>query len=506
MLKTKTRNIIIIVAIFVAVIILVYFLSQYFKPSYSRSDGLRKMFRIKNDMVLLDNAASTLPFDHLFDILRTYSCFYSNIHRGTGMSSLLSSHCYEKSKDIVKEFVGAQKGYFVAYGKNATEQLNLLAAIIAQLYTNGIRKRSTIILTEMEHHSNDLPWRYLARIGMNIVYVGLAPNGDPTGAGIDYSDLQQKVNKYGQDLNIISVTGISNVTGIRLNIQKIGSLARSVGAYFSVDGAQLVPHTKVDMTALGIDFLAFSAHKIYCPFGLGALVGRENILSQLTESPLIKGGGEVKFVAPMTSLDFGVVWKSNEDLLEGGTQSIIGAVALANVLKTITKIGMDSIEEREAMLYSEAYKLFSTLGVSVVSPNPKYGTSSSILSFQTPSYDSALIGSILCYEYGICVRSGCMCAIIYVGHLLGKSDDDLTTIEKSMLKGAEQPLPGVVRISFAMYNNMDDVHKVYDAVKNILDGKIRYTYTKKGDAYVPDTNVHACECVYDKELKHLIEP
>ena len=499
-MKTRTKNIIIVTIIVGVIVIGIYFLGFY-----RHRDRLRDMFYIKKDMIYLDAAASPLPMNHLFNILKTYSCFYSNIHRGTGMSSLLSSHCYDKSKDIVREFLGAND-YFVAYGKNTTEQLNLLVAIISQLYVTGIRKRSTVLLTEMEHHSNDIPWRYLSRIGMKIIYVNLAPNGDPTGTGIDYSDLQQKVTTYGKDLNIISVTGISNVTGIRVNLQRVGSLARSVGALFSVDGAQLVPHTKVDMTALGIDFLAFSAHKIYCPFGLGALVGRKDILSQLIESPLIKGGGEVKLVIPPSNGDFGVVWKNNEDLLEGGTQSIIGAVALANVMRTITKIGMKTIEKRETELYNEAYRLFSVLGVNVVSPDPKFGTSSSILSFQTPSYNSALIGSILCYEYGICIRTGCLCSSNYVSKLLGKTDADLITLKKSLESGIEQPTPGVCRISIGMYNNMEDIHAVYRAVKNILDGKIMYTYKQEGDSFVPETDEHMCEYIYNKELKHLIEP
>ena len=376
--------------------------------------------------------ALTLPFSHLFDVLKSYSCYYSNIHRGTGMASILSTHCYEKSKDVVREFLGAKNGYFVAYGKNATEQLNLLSAIIAQLFTRGVRKRTAILLSSMEHHSNDLPWRYLTQIGMRIDYINFSSSND--GKGIDYSDLEQKVKQYGQDLNIISITGISNVTGIRVDLDRVSKLAKSVGAYLSVDGAQLIPHTKIDMTTMGIDFLAFSAHKIYCPFGLGVLVGRQDVLDSLVESPLIKGGGEVKFVCKPSGTDMGVVWKKDEDLLEGGTAPILGAVALSNALRTIANIGMNEIENHEAELYLEAYKLFSTLNVTVVSPDPKFGTSSTILSFHTPAYDSALIGSILCYEYGICViKTGCMCAIIYISFLLGKTDDDLFRYERRLL-------------------------------------------------------------------------
>jgi len=454
---------------------------------------------------MLDNAASTLPFLKLFDVLKSYSCYYSNIHRGTGMASLLSTHCYEKSKDVVRDFVNANHGYFVAYSKNATEQLNLLAAIIAQLFTRGVRTRSTILLSGMEHHSNDLPWRYLTRIGMKVDYINLASgnnNGD-----MEYSDLDQKVNQYGQDLNIISVTGISNVTGIRVDLARVSKAARRVGAYICVDGAQLVPHTKTDMTALGIDFLAFSAHKIYCPFGLGVLIGRQDVLDSLVESPLIKGGGEVKFVCKPSGNDFGVVWKKDEDLLEGGTGPIIGAVALSNVLRTIMNIGINRIENHEAILYREAYHLFSSLNIVIVSPDPKFGTSSAILSFHTPSYDSALIGSILCYEYGICVRSGCMCAIMLVSHLLGKTDDDLTSMKKSITNGQAQPLPGVIRISFAMYNTLDEVHAVYQAMKNILNGDIRYIYTKQGDSYIPDIDEqNKCECMYNTYLRPLVEP
>jgi len=497
----KTKNILIAVAIVVAVVVVSYTLLHLIKR---RRNRFRDMFYIKPGMIMLDAAASPLPFDHLFDILRSYSCYYSNIHRGSGISSLLSTHCYERSKEVVKDFVNAKNGYFVAYGKNATEQLNLLVAIIAQLFTRGVRKRTAILLSSMEHHSNDLPWRYLTRIGMRVDYINLSSN---SWEGIDYSDLEQKVNKYGQDLNIISVTGISNVTGIRVDLARVSKLAKSVGAYICVDGAQLVPHTKTDMTALGIDFFAFSAHKIYCPFGLGVLIGREDVLNSLVESPLIKGGGEIVFVCKPSSSDFGVVWKKDVDLLEGGTSPILGAVALSNALKTIMNIGFDEIEKHEARLYSEAYYLFSSLNITVVSPDPKFGTSSSILSFHTPSYDSGLIGSILCYEYGICCRAGCMCAIILVSHLVGKTDDDLASMKKAIENGQSQPQPGIVRISLAMYNTLDEVHAVYNAVKNILDGKIMYTYKKVGDSYVPDIDEKLkCECIYDKILKPMVEP
>ena len=166
----KTRNILIAVAIVIAIIVVSYILIHLFKKN---RNNFRKLFYIKPGMIMVDSAASTLPMSNLFDVLKSYSCYYSNIHRGTGMASLLSSHCYEKSKEVVRDFVGARHGYFVSYGKNATEQLNLLSSIIAQLFTRGIRTRTTILLSGMEHHSNDLPWRYLTRIGMKVDYINL---------------------------------------------------------------------------------------------------------------------------------------------------------------------------------------------------------------------------------------------------------------------------------------------------------------------------------------------
>ena len=357
-----------------------FFVILFFEKK--KSEGFT--FNVKKGLILLDNAATTLPTREILNTMRDFSGYYANIHRGTGMSSLLSTHCYERSKEVVKEFVSAlpMENYFVTYGKNVTESLNLVCAIIGQLYTNRIRTRNVILLSEMEHTSNDIPFRFLSRLGMKIDYIGL------NGCDLDYNDFQSKVNKYGSDLNLISVTGVSNVTGVRTNIPLISGLGHSVGSWICIDGAQLIPHTRVDMASLNIDFLGFSAHKIYCPFGLGVLISRIEILKMLVEPPLLRGGGTIAFniqVSPENNEEknqsdnisirnqnssLNVIWKKNDELLDSGTASIIPCVALVHTLKSLQRIGMDKIELYEAQLYSLAYSLFSTLPINIVSPPP----------------------------------------------------------------------------------------------------------------------------------------
>jgi cysteine desulfurase / selenocysteine lyase len=495
---------ILVVAVAVATIIAIIWYSLYGRKKSGFS------FKINSGTIMLDNAASTMCPTEIFDTMRDFSCYYSNIHRGTGMNSLLSTHCYELSKEIVKDFVGATpyNKYFVSFGKNVTEQLNLVVAIIGQLYSRHVRSRSVILLSEMEHTSNDIPFRFLTRLGMVLDYIKL------NGADLDYNDLQMKVQKYGSNLNLISITGVSNVTGIKTNLPVLAKSAHSVGAWICIDGAQLVPHTRVDMTQLGLDFLGFSAHKMYCPLGLGVLVGRIEILNLLTESPLIRGGGEIIYNAILTPTsgtypqDLNIIWKKNEDLLEGGTGAVIPCVALIKTLKGLQRIGLDNIETHESKLYALAYSLFSTLPITIVSPPPS-GISTCILSFFTPVVDSALIGAILCFEYGISVRTGCLCANNYVSKLTGKTAGDIQRLIGSIKNNEKTTLPGVVRISIAMYNSEDDIKLCFVAVKNILEEKVKFNYVRKdGGGYVPDheKDLDTCVCKqYNTLLKTIVE-
>jgi cysteine desulfurase / selenocysteine lyase len=295
-----------------------------------------------------DSAASTLPFEGVLQAINEYIPYYSNVHRGYGYSSRYSSELVEQCREKVLEFVHAPKDEFVCiFGKNTTECLNKISWCFTNPSCKCSSGKNVILLTKMEHHSNLLPWRKQDFIDLD--YVDITPDGH-----LDMNDLQMKLAKYSGKISVVSVCGASNVTGIINPLKEISTLVHSAGAMLCVDGAQLVPHTEIDMERDGIDFLCFSAHKMYAPFGIGVLVGRKDFFN--TSSPCLVGGGEVRFV----TLD-DVVWKPTPHKEEEGTPCVIGIVALMEAIRILSSIGMKQVLTMKLnciLMLMKSYPLF----------------------------------------------------------------------------------------------------------------------------------------------------
>ena len=265
-----------------------------------------------------DNAATTPPFITVMDEINNFSPWYSSIHRGTGYKSEFSSNTYENCRKIVLQFVNADLEEDTAiFVKNTTEAINLLCC---SLWDND--KDLTILTTKMEHHSNDLPWRNRFKV----IYAEVDRFGR-----LKLEDLEDKLKKN-KNIKLVSITGASNVTGCINPIHKIAKLAHSYGAKILVDGAQLIPHKPFSMKGDNedekIDFSAFSAHKMYAPFGTGVLIGPKEVFQY--NEPHYRGGGTVKIVT-----DDYVMWDNAPNRFEAGTPNIIGAVALAEQYKKL---------------------------------------------------------------------------------------------------------------------------------------------------------------------------
>ncbi len=272
--------------------------------------------------VNLDNAASTPPLQDVMDELSRFMPFYSSVHRGTGFKSRLSTEVYERAHSTIAEFVGADLSTnCVIFGKNATEAINKLS------YRIPIADDAVVITTMMEHHSNDLPWRERAKV----VHVAVTPEGR-----LDEDDFDRQLDKYAGRIALVAVSGASNVTGF---IQPIHELARKThdhGAMILIDAAQLAPHRKVDMKPDGdpehLDFVAISAHKMYAPFGTGALIGPDEIF--LSGPPEYRGGGTVDVVTADE-----VEWAGTPDRDEAGSPNVIGALAMAVAAQVLMEVG-----------------------------------------------------------------------------------------------------------------------------------------------------------------------
>jgi cysteine desulfurase/selenocysteine lyase len=270
----------------------------------------------------LDNAASTPPMKAVLEAVNRFMTYYSSVHRGTGFKSQLCTQAYEDARQSVLGFVGADPGVHTCiFGKNTTEAINKLARRFP-----FSPERDVVLTSGMEHHSNDLPWRARART----IHVSLTPDGR-----LDEADFDAKLEQYGQRLALVTITGASNVTGYLNPIYRLAQKTHAAGGQIAVDCAQLAPHRKVDMRPVDdpshLDYVTISAHKIYAPFGTGALVGRRDTFEE--GDPDISGGGTVELV----TLDQ-VVWAEPPDKEEAGSPNTVGAIALGAAIRELEKL------------------------------------------------------------------------------------------------------------------------------------------------------------------------
>jgi selenocysteine lyase/cysteine desulfurase len=414
----------------------------------------------------LDNAASTPPLKSVLNTVNDFMRYYSSVHRGTGFKSQLSTHAYERSRQLVLEFLEANPAEHVCiFGKNTTEAINKLARRFP-----FSTERDIVITSGMEHHSNDLPWRANARA----IHIDLLPDGR-----LNEPDLDAKLAIYGNHVALLAITGASNVTGYLNPIYRLAEKAHAVGAYILVDAAQLAPHRKVTMGSLEdpahLDFVAISAHKMYAPFGTGALVGRRDIFER--GDPDMVGGGTVEIV----TLDE-VVWAGPPDRDEAGSPNTVGAVALGAAIRELSQISMEAVARHETEL--TAYALEKLQGIPGLilygDRRPEYAAERlGVLPFLLDSHSHFLVASILGYEYGIGVRSGCFCAHPYLLHLLGLDKQEANEVRNQMVSGDKSQMPGMIRASFGLYNDFSDVDALVQALTDIVQNKYRGSYVQE---------------------------
>lgn len=406
-----------------------------------------------------DNSASTPSFKHVQNVINQFLDFYSSVHRGTGFKSQLSTEVYESARHEILKFAGANPENSVCiFGKNTTEAINKLARRFP--FT---AKRRVVLTTSMEHHSNDLPWR---AVGVNVVHVRSLPDGR-----LDEADFDEKLKLYQDQIALASVSGASNVTGFINPIHRLAEKVHTAGGDMVVDCAQLAPHRQIRMgepdDPARIDFIALSAHKMYAPFGSGALVGRREIFEH--GAPDMVGGGQVEIV----SLDQ-VEWSSPPNREEAGSPNTIGAIAMAAAASQLEAIGMGNVAAHEAQLTAYALEqLISVPGIQIYGDrNPDTSTQRlGVIPFNLEGIPHYLTAAILGYEFGIGVRNGCFCAHPYMLHLLGVGPSEAQLVRQHILDSDRSQVPGLVRISFGLYNSSDEVDRVVDAIKAIVSGK-----------------------------------
>ncbi len=432
-------------------------------------DGSRRVY------TNLDNAASTPAFRAVQTAVNDFLAFYSSVHRGTGFKSQISTYIYEEARRITLSFLGARSDeHTCIFVKNTTEAINKLARRFP--FTP---QRDIVLTSGMEHHSNDLPWRAATKT----IHIALTPDGR-----LDEADFDAKLASYGSRIALVAITGASNVTGYLNPIHRLAEKTHAVGAQIMVDCAQLAPHRKVDMLSLDdpghLDFVSISAHKLYAPFGGGALVGRRDVFEQ--GDPDMVGGGTVEIV----TLD-DVVWAGPPDRDEAGSPNTVGAVALAASLRQLESVGMQAVAEHEASLTAYALqKLGSVPGIHIFGDHhpQRAGERLGVIPLLLEGISHFKVSAILGHEYGIGVRSGCFCAHPYILHLLKLNSEESQAVRQRMLSGDRSEMPGMIRASFGLYNTKEDVDALVHALSCVASGQYtgKYHQDIASGEFIPD--------------------
>ncbi len=435
-------------------------------------DTIVKTLNGEKEYVFFDNAASTPALKSVYQQMEEIMKYYSNVHRGTGYKAFYSTELFDKSREYVKEFVGASENDTAILVKNTTEAVNKLARIMKANFPDA-----TILISEMEHHSNILPWKKHFRTRWWQV--------DENGR-LDLNRLEEILKEEDRNIKLVAVTGASNVTGFTNPIYEIAAIAHKYGAYVFIDGAQLVPHKKISMTtdkdSEKIDFLAFSAHKIYSPFGSGALIGDKKIFS--TKDPSCVGGGTIKFVAKEET-----VWADPPDREEAGTPNIPGAISLALTLKRLNSYSFQNLEKKEEELAKYFIEKFKELNkFTLLGDQSRSKEDFSVFSFKNDEGLSPfLIASILSFEEGIGVRAGCFCAHPYLAKLMNFSKEKVEEVKKKIINDEIDKFPGAIRASLSFYNTEEEIDRLFEILKKIEKGEYsKYYFKKDVHAFIPE--------------------
>lgn len=414
--------------------------------------------------VNFDNAASTPALRRVMDKIVEFMPFYASVHRGSGYKSRLSTHLYDRAHELAGRFVGYDPArHVVILGKNATEAINKLS------YRLDYPKDAAVVTSEMEHHSNDLPWRDKAEVFFAPV--------NPADGRLNLDALAQMVDGLKGRLFLVALSGASNVTGNLNDLAAIAEIVHRAGAYLMVDGAQLVPHRPVRMGSPGdphaIDFIAYSAHKMYAPFGIGVLVARGDLLKR-SSGPEHRGGGTVKIVTHQQ-----VFWADDLEIDEAGSPNAVGAVALGEAIRFFMENGFARIEETENRLASrllEELLKMPEIEVYGLKDPSNFRDRLAVIPFNVKGLHHALVAAVLAYEHGIGVRAGCFCAHPYIKILLNVLREEEKRLIRAVLRNDRSRIPGAVRVSFGFYNEDAEVDRLLEALKRIVKGEIKAEY------------------------------
>jgi cysteine desulfurase/selenocysteine lyase len=380
-------------------------------------------------LVFLDNAASAQrPRAVLEAINDCYERYYANVHRGVHALSQRSTDAFEAAREKVRRRLQAREAREIVFVRGTTEAINLVAQSWGR---NNMRSGDEIVVSEMEHHSNIVPWQMLcAEKGALLKVAPVTDRGE--------LDLDAYAALLGERTRLVATLHVSNALGTINPVREIARLAHQHGALVLIDGAQAAPHLPIDVVALGCDFYAFSGHKAFGPTGIGALYGRAELLEAM---PPWQGGGEMIRKVTFTGSEYAPI----PHKFEAGTPDIAGAIGLGAALDYVDNVGLEAMARHEAELLRRATAALEGIdGVRVLGTAPE---KVSVVSFVVDSVHAHDVGTILDRE-GVAVRAGHHCA----QPLLDRFGVAATT-----------------RASFAFYNTLEEVDRFAEAVRQVQE-------------------------------------
>ncbi|GAB3466093.1 aminotransferase class V-fold PLP-dependent enzyme [Actinophytocola sediminis] len=386
----------------------------------------------------LDHAASAPCLLAVRDAVDELLPWYASVHRGAGFASQVSTRVYEQAREVVRSFVRARGTDSVVFTRNTTDAMNLLARTLP--------RGTSVVVFDTDHHAALLPWRgRLVRRISSVAALGEALRSCPTGP------------------RLVVVTGASNVTGELWPVSSVVATAREHGARVVLDAAQLAPHRPVDVRALDVDYVVLSGHKLYAPFGVGALVGRADWLR--AAAPYLAGGGASSLVAD----DLSVSWSAGVERHEAGTPNVVGAHALAVACRTIQSWGWESIIGHErALLDRLRAGLAGVPGLRELSLFDADRVA--VVSFAVDGHDPGLLAAALSAEYGIGVRDGAFCAHVATRRLLA---------------GAGVPGGRALRASLGLGSTVEHVDRVVSALHTLVADGPAWDYALADGRWTP---------------------
>jgi cysteine desulfurase/selenocysteine lyase len=383
-----------------------------------------------NNLIYFDNAAtSQKPIQVIESITNFYTSSNANIHRGVHTLSMEATNLYDRAKERVAEFINSNDSESIIFTRGTTESINLVAETWGKA---NLDENSEIVITELEHHSNIVPWQELIKeTNSKLKYIPIKPDGT-----LDLSNLGQIINS---NTKLVSITHVSNGIGTINNIKNIIKKAKDVGAITLIDAAQSAPHMPIDVNELECDFLAFSGHKLLGPTGIGVLYGNKKLLEEM---PAYQKGGDMILEVTYQKSS----WADVPFKFEAGTPNIAGAIGLKSAIEYLMNLSMEEIRNHEIEITEYAYeKMMNINGIEILGPE-NIDERAGLISFNIPGVHPHDLGTFLDSK-GIAIRTGHHCAMPLIKKLGSHSS---------------------ARASFYIYNTKKEIDKFITEINNSM--------------------------------------